>query len=112
MTLLDPLPLPIPHPIVAHIPPDEEIVLALVKTVPGAARRYLNEMPEAGDGVGVAVGHLLGRASSNVLLELVGSDAEAVFGAALELTDADVVESVEFLRTTGELTSGFGDPSS
>jgi hypothetical protein len=109
LALLPPLP---PVPIFAHIPPDLENALALVDLAPGETNSYLEELVGLADGLNMAAARVFGDTSANVLLEFVGGSADEVFEAMARVTDHASVQSITVMRTTGDLTTGFGEPAS
>jgi hypothetical protein len=98
---------PLPGPL-AHIPPDEYIVFALLKVRHGAFEEYAGYVEPLGD-ASMASGVLLGSAHHNLAIEVVGRDGDDVMRVVQALVDHAAVESAEVLHTTAELTAGFGE---
>jgi hypothetical protein len=99
-------PLPIP---ISHMPPDQYIVLALLKIGHGALEEYATHVDGVGDTAAMASAVLLGSAHHNLAIEVVGSEGPEVMRAVHALVEHSAVDSAELLHTTSELTAGFGD---
>lgn len=99
-------PLPIP---VAHVPPDDYIVFALLKIRPGALEEYASHVDSLGGELAMASAVLLGNRQHNLVIEVVGGESDEVMRVLQALVDHTAVESVELLHTTTELTAGFGE---
>lgn len=104
--LIPPLPIPVPLP--AHIPGDLEIVFCLLRVALGRIDEFFEAVGEASTGTNLAGAHMFGHTGHNVLLEVVGDDALDVFGTVRALTSGPEIERRDVLRTTAELTNGFG----
>lgn len=106
LNLFPPLPIPI-----AHIPPFDYVVFAMMKVQHGFLSAYADHASSVSGDVALASSVLLGHAAHNLVIEIGGADGEEVMRVAHELCDHSSVQSVDLLHTTAELTDGFGDVS-
>ncbi len=99
--------------VISHIRPAEDdlILFAFLGLQAGSRREFaahVRELPAPAEGIGEAVMHALGAPGVGAVVELVGSDPDALTARLLEITDVELVTSTDVHFTTPGRTHGFG----